>query len=557
MSDELKPARARRGARRWLDRARQAAAVFARYGFAPAMQHAGLGRFIPHKHAVETEDLDLPVRLRMALQELGPVAVKLGQVLASRPDLLPKDFIVELRGLQDAVATFPFEDAKRVVESELGRPLGEIFADFPPEPAAAASLAQVHKACLHTGELVAVKVQRPDAEALVETDLQILLFAARVGERYSRVLQSAGAVEIVQEFAYYMRNELDFRVEGHNTDQLREALVDLEFAKVPAIHWPFTTRRVLTMEWCQGVRASDRAGLEAAGIDPRRAAAHIATLFVHEVFGVGFFHGDPHGGNILIQPGERVVLLDCGNAHPVSRRLRDAMAAVTNALLAQDSEALTYELLDFGIVTEQTNVDALFQDVDRMLARYASIRSSDVRVGEALDQVLSIVLRHHVRVPAAVGAIGRALIVTEGLCRQLDPDFDFRQVAQETLPQLAGGGVWGMTSRRLRSQARQLGRFAALLPKQVSRFLMRANSGSLRVRMAFEDAEHHLRRLDVMANRLAFALVVAAFVMSSAIIISSERAMTSITPIGGALYAGVAAIFGLWLLYSIIRSGRL
>ncbi|MCX7599797.1 MAG: AarF/ABC1/UbiB kinase family protein [Armatimonadetes bacterium] len=556
MSDELRPGKTRRGARRWLDRARQVAGVFARYGFAPAMQHAGLGRFIPHKQAVETEELDLPARLRLALQELGPVAVKLGQVLASRPDLLPKDFIAELRGLQDAVATFPFEDARRVVESELGRPLGELFAEFSPEPAAAASLAQVHKARLRTGEVVAVKVQRPDAEAVVDTDLQILLFAARVGERYSRVLQSAGAVEVAQEFAYYMRNELDFRVEGHNTDRLREALSRLDFAKVPDVHWPFTGRRVLTMEWCQGIRANDRAELEAAGIDLKRAAAHIATVFVHGVFGAGFFHGDPHGGNILIQPGEGIVLLDCGNAHAISRRLRDAMAAITAALLAQDSEALTYELLDLGVVTEQTNVDALFQDVDRMLARYASIRSSEVRVGEAMDQVLSLVLRHHVRVPAAVGAIGRALIVTEGLCRQLDPDFDFRQVAQETLPEL-GGGIVGLTARRLRSQARQLGRFAALLPKQASRFLTRANSGSLRVRMALEDAEHHLRRLDVMANRLAFALVVAAFVMSSAIIVSSERAMASITPLGGALYAGVAAIFGLWLLYSIIRSGRL
>ena len=557
MSDELSRGRQQRGARRWLSRTRQAATVFARYGFAPAMHRIGLGRFVPHRHARETEELDLPVRLRLALQELGPVAVKLGQVLASRPDLLPKEFVAELRGLQDAVATFPFEDARRIVETELGRPVEEIFAEFSPEPAAAASLAQVHKARLRTGELVAVKVQRPDAEALVETDLQILLFAARVGERYSRVLQSAGAVEIVHEFAYYMRNELDFRVEGYNTDRLREALGHLEFAKVPAVYWPLSGRRVLTMEWCQGVKASDLDELRAAGIDLRRAAAHIAALFIHEVFGIGFFHGDPHGGNILVQPGERIVLLDCGNAHSISPRLREAMAAVVAALLAQDSEALTYELLDFGIVSEQTNVDALFQDVDRMLARFASIRSSDVRVGEAMDQVLSLVLRHHVRLPAAAGAIGRALMVTEGLCRQLDPDFDFRQVAQDTLPQLAGGGALGLTARRVRAQARRLSRFAALLPKQASRFLMKANSGSLRMRLALEDADQHLRRLDVMANRLAFALVVAAFVMSSAIIISSERAMVSITPVGGALYAGVAAVFGLWLLYSIIRSGRL
>jgi ubiquinone biosynthesis protein len=313
----------------------------------------------------------------------------------------------------------------------------------------------------------------------------------------------------------------------------------------------------MTMEWCEGWRANDRAGLVAAGLDAPEAARRIAKLFVYGAFGAGFFHGDPHGGNILVQTGETIVLLDCGNAHSISRHLREAMAALTTALLSEDPEGLTQELLDLGIMSENTDADALFQDVDRMLSRYASVRSSDVRVGEAMDQMLSLVLKHRVRVPSVVGAIGRAIIVTEGTCRQLDPHFDFREVAAEALPELVPGGAVGVVARRATSRARQIGRFALALPKQLSRLLTRANSGGMRLKLSLEDADHHLRRLDVMANRLAFAIVVAAFVVSSAMIVSSEQALRSITPLGGALYAGVAAIFGLWLLYSIIRSGRL
>ncbi|MCD6351194.1 MAG: hypothetical protein J7M26_03645, partial [Armatimonadetes bacterium] len=242
------------GAGVWIHRATHVARVFARYGFGSAMERLGLGAYVPRRLRPSGEDLTPAERLRHALQELGPVGVKLGQVLACRPDLLPPEYLTELRKLEDEVGSFPFEQAKEVIEEEMGSKLEDLFDDFEEEPRAAASLAQVHRAKLKTGQVVAVKVQRPDAAQTVEMDLQLLVAAARIAERYSRPMREARVAEFALEFAHIMRNELNYYIEAHRTDRLREALADYEEAKVPLVYWNYTTRRVLTMEWCGGAR---------------------------------------------------------------------------------------------------------------------------------------------------------------------------------------------------------------------------------------------------------------------------------------------------------------
>jgi ubiquinone biosynthesis protein len=548
----------------WLQRASYVARVFARYGFAPAMRRAGFGRFVPRTQAEPMAESDLPERFRMALQDLGPVAIKLGQMLATRPDLMRGEYVTELRKLQDAVETFPFEQAREVVETELGRTLEEVFAEFEEEPSAAASLAQVHRAKLLSGEDVAVKVQRPDAESMVETDVQIILAIARVMERYSKGMAESHVVEQAQDFAYYIRNELNFYMEAQNADRLREAVARFDYAKVAKVYRDYTTRRVLTMEWCDGARANDPEHIDALGIDRKVAAKNFATIFIYQMFGEGFFHGDPHPGNILLLPGEKVTFLDYGNAHSLGLDMRERLKVMVRGLIEEDAEALADEILDMGILSEYTDVQAVYQDVDRMLSHFASVQSSEVRVGEALDQVLSVVFKHRVRVPAVLGAMARAIVVAEGVGRGLDEHFDFRVAARETLPMIEPGGILGATVRRAKRQGGRLGRLAMILPKQLSRLLVRANAGGLKMRLEIDNVDQHLHRLDVMANRLSFSWIVAALMLSSAMIVSSEQGRNVITEqaqkvitLGGATCAGLAAIFGLWLLFSIIRSGRL
>jgi ubiquinone biosynthesis protein len=544
-------------ARAWLGRASQIAGTFARYGYAPTMQRLGLGRFVPRRFQVAPGELDWPARLRLALQELGPVAIKLGQMLACRPDLLPADYVRELRKLEDAVETFPFEQARAVVESELGRPLEALYAEFSEQPAAAASLAQVHKARLPSGEVVAVKVQRPDAAALVESDLQILLAAARVAERYSAALREARVVDLVLEFSHHMRNELNFYIEANNTEQLGEVLGRFEYGKVPVIYWSHSGRRVLTSEWCPGARPNDREKMRQLGLDPVRAARRLAVLMLWQVFGAGFFHADPHAGNVLVQAGERICFLDAGNCHHVSLKVREEIGAALLALLDQDSDALMEQLLEIGVMSAQTDLEELGMDLDRMISRYVGLRTTDVRIGEAVDQVLALVFKHRVRVPATLGAIGRALMITEGVCRQLDAQFDYRQVAEEELGRIVRGGWWGRSGQRTRRQLRRWLQAADLLPRQLSRLLRQASAGGVRTRLTIEQIDRHLHRLDVIANRLAMALVVAAFIVASALIVASEQATRTLSPLGATLPAVTAGVFGVWLLYSILRSGRL
>jgi len=545
------------GTRRWFQRATYVASVFARYGFGPVMQRLGMGHFVPRRFKPSGEELSLPERLRLALEELGPVGVKLGQVLASRPDLLPAEYLSELRKLTDNVDPFPFEQAREVVEEELKASIEEVFVEFGQEPVAAASLGQVHKARLRTGQQVAVKVQRPDAAAVVEMDLQILLGVARLAERYSKALQEARVAEFALEFGHVLRNELNYYVEAYRTDCLREALARYDYAKVPFVYWNYTTRRVLVTEWCRGARLEELTRGSVQGINLKAAAHNIGSLLLLQIFVLGFFHGDPHPGNLLVQPGERIVLLDCGNVQSVSRKMRQSLSNLLGAVLSEDPEAVLDEILEIGVVSDDTDLQVLALDVDRMLSRYTSVRETEIHAGEVIDQMLSLVFRHRVRVPPVLGAMARTLLVGEGVCRMLDSDFDFRKVAAATLPAVVRGGLTGLTFERLRQDGHQMVRLARLLPRQLSRLLVRVNAGGVRVRMVMEDVDQALRRLDVMANRLAFGLVVAAFIMSSAVVISSERAMASLTPIGGTVYAGTAAVLGLWLLYSILRSGRL
>ncbi len=542
----------------WLKRASQVARVFARYGFGPVLRHLGLGWLAPRWAVDESvAGLGMPERLRLALQDLGPVGVKLGQALASRPDILPPEFVVEMRRLQDDVRPFGFDEVRAVIEGELGKPMEEIFESIDPEPVAAASLAQVHRATLKSGETVAVKVQRPDAEAIVETDLQILLFLARVAERYSEWCAENRVYEVALELAHDLRNELNFLTEAHNADILREVLSRFRYAKVPEVYWNLTSRRVMVSEWCRGARPDEIDKMKQMGIRPEQAARHFAVLMLYQIFGAGFFHADPHAGNILIEPGERIVFLDCGNAVALSRRTREQLAELLFAALQLDPARVCDVSLDIGVIGEETDVQLLYMDVDRLMARYSSLRSSDVRLGEALDELLSVLFKHHIRIPPAAGSLAKALIVNEGACRQLDPGFDLGNVAKEHMSEILPDGLRGLAVRRIVRDAQEVRRLAVQVPKQLSRLLQRAHAGGVRMRVDVEDARKYLRRLDVVANRLAFALVVAAFIVSSAMILSSEQAREFLTPAGSVAYVAIAAAFGLWLLYSILRSGRL
>lgn len=548
----------RQGATAWLKRGRQVAGVLARLGLGHWLSRHGFRRWLPWRAdrdlAQEAAGLPLPVRLRVACEELGPVTTKLGQALGNRPDLLGPDYVAEFGKLQDQVPPTPLEEARGFAEEELEGPLEEKFATFEPTPVAAASIAQVYAATLHSGEHVAVKVQRPGIERTVEIDLQVLHYVTETGRRHLWPWWP----QFVEEFSHNLRQEMDFEHEGRNTDRLRQALSSDANARVPRVHWSLTRRRVLTLEWMGGVAVTDEAGLRELGVDRPQVAARLAQSMLRQILILGLFHADPHAGNILVQRDGRVVLLDCGHVVSTSADLREALGRLVLATLDEDAVDVCDELLGLGIAGEDTDLQRLREDVARVISRYAEVVSGEAGVGEALGQLLSIISRHHIMVPAAFVSMLWAIILLEGTCLQLDPHFDLRQSAAEVAREVAR--QWAQPSHvlgALRRGLRDLHRYSVLLPRQVSEVLAKAQSGGLRIKVESFHIHEPLRRLDIMCNRVAFALVVAAIIVGSSIMIASGRMASFLSTNGALAYGLVGAAMGLYLLYSIIRSGRL
>ncbi len=539
------------------------ARIVVRFGLGSFLHLAGLDRYRPPKRRSRKADasaqiLGFPVRVRLALEEMGPAGIKIGQALAARADLLPPEYIAELRKLQDEAPSFPFEAARAVLEQELGCGIDEHFAEIDPTPVAAASLSQVHRARRHDGREVAVKVQRPEVRQLVEQDLQILSFAAGFAQRRSEWCRENDVVSWAGEFAHILRTELDFTQEARNTDRLRESLAETPYIMAPRVHWDLTAHRVLVMDFVEGVTPKDDERLDALGVDRPRLAQRFAAAMFKQVTEDGFFHGDPHAGNLKVMADGRIALLDAGHVDFAGRDLRDQILSLLQRLLEGDSRGVVNVLTAVGVVSARTDLASLRLDVDKMVARFALTRSGGFTFAEALDFLFGLLVKHKVRVPATFASLVRAITITQGVCLMLDPQFDAWAAAEEALK--------SMVRSRLRpheifsliqGSVREWGYYAKTIPRQLSELILRTQAGGTRVRLELEHMDRSLHRLDIMVNRLSFAMVVAAIIVGSATVLGSEKASTAI---GNPLALGFAAVggfMGLWLLYSIVRSGRL
>ncbi len=545
---------------RHLRRFQQIAQILARHGFGELVDLLGTAPVFPLARVLRRRPLlGPPQRLRMALEELGPTFVKLGQVLSTRPDLLPPAYIAELARLQDMVPPSPWEPVRAQLEAELGAPAEEIFATLDPQPLAAASLAQVHAATLPDGAEVVVKIQRPNIEATINVDLDILADVARLLQTRTSLGELYDLPGIVEEFAATLRAELDFYREGHNADRFRANFASEPYLYIPKVYWDYTTRRVLVLERIRGIKIDDIAALDAAGYDRYRIGLHAARMVIKEVLEDGFFHADPHPGNFFVMPGEVIGAMDFGMVGYLSRRTRTDLVRLYIAAIQLDEEAVVDQLVRMGVVSELVDRIGLQHDIGRLLRRYAGLPLKAIRARDVMEEAMPIAFRHRLRVPSELWLLGKALAMMEGVGLKLVPDFDMfavsRPYVQRFMREMALPRAW------MPSLIRGVGDWAQLLeilPRTGIQLLARAERGDLEVSLRHQELGRALVYLDRLANRLALSILLAALIVGLALLVPAfhlaERGglITALVVLGFAL----ASLVGLWLVVSILRSGR-
>jgi ubiquinone biosynthesis protein len=497
-------------------------------------------------------------RLREMLDELGPTFVKFGQLLSTRPDIVPPDILEELRGLQDDARPEPFEQVRAVVEAELGLTIEQIFEEFDEQPIAAASIGQVHRARLPGGQQVVVKVQRPDAERQIAADIQLLYQAAKVAQERIRRLQFIDLVETVDEFARTIRRELDYGIEARNAEVFRRNFGGDETVAVPKVYWRYTTPRVLTMERVEGTTLRQLDLAEWSAADRVTLANRITQTWMQMVFVHGFFHADPHPANILVRDPDRISVVDCGMTEQLSQRDREALVRLLIDIIDQDAERLPRRLRALGVRFPRAKEEELADRLAVIVQRYSAIAIGDIDIREVLREIFGTVYAIGVTLPARWVMLDKTVATLAGVALEISPDFDVFAVARPYAVRLVADRY---RPDRIAGRVRaDLTRYAEAMldyPFQVSELLDEFKDGDVEIRIKPEGFDQAVEKLEATANRVVLSVIAASLFLTSAVIAVfahyADVAGLSLLALPGLIAAIVLLV---WLCVGIFRSGR-
>ena len=546
-----------------LGRLSEIAQVAVKHGFGYFFETHRLTDLVPGRRRLPSDGMPSQrgQHLREMLEELGPTFVKFGQLLSTRPDIVPDDILVELQALQDDVRPFPYADVERVIHEDLELSVEQLFAEFETTPVAAASIGQVHRATLPNGRRVAVKVQRPNAPRQVEADLALLYQAARVARERVKALDFIDARQLVDEFARSIRQELDYRLEGRNAEAFHHRFSGHPHVRIPRVFWSYTRARVLTLELLEGIQVADLP-IDAWEMEERRRLAYLMTeTWMTMIFRHGFFHGDPHPANVFVLgDSDHIGLVDFGQ---VGKLTDDDMSKLTRLFIDaanEQIEQLPRRLAELGVRYPKEREEEFVIELREMYNRYYGASLAEIDPLQVIGEAFQLIYRLNLRLPTRFVLLDKAIATLGAVGVELYPDFNVFEVAK---PYARGLMVERYTPqrvlRRARSESLQLARIARDMPYQVHDFLGEIRDGQIEVGFVHKGLDEFMRKLDVAFNRLVIAMVVVGGLIGSSLIWIFSKAGPQIAGVNFLSFVGfvLSGALGIWLLWGVLRSGRL
>ncbi|MBU8848351.1 MAG: AarF/ABC1/UbiB kinase family protein [Desulfobacterales bacterium] len=552
---------------RHLRRYQQIIGIILKYGFGNIIDAMKIDRYIESglglipfvKSHEKVEKLSKNQRIRMALEELGPTFIKMGQVLSSRPDLIPVDLLNELSKLQDHVPPFEFEHVKTIIASEFGRPHDKIFDSIEKIPFASASIGQVHRAQINGNNQIAVKIQRPGIRKSIETDLEIILHIASIMENNIEEVALFKPVKIVEEFIKTIEKELDYSIEASNMEQMADQFKNDKTIHIPKVYFAESSQRVLAMEHIKGIKADDVDAIELAGLDKKLLTRRGADFIMKQVFEYGFFHADPHPGNIFVMEKNRICPVDFGMTGFVDQTTREVFVDLIHSIATNNFKLTARLVCEIAKYEIQPDLIHLEKDISLFVSMHLSKALKDIKTAKMVNRFLELCATHKLRIPPDFFLMIKAFISIEGTAKKLDPDFD---MISHAVPYVTAAKYRKFNPSKIAKEfmgiARESYKLLQLFPTDAIEIMRLAKSGQLSFNMKIEGLDKMLNTQDQTSNRISFSIIIAALIIGSAMVINSKvpPMLFGVSVIGIAGFTA-AAVMGIWLLVAIIKKGRL
>jgi ubiquinone biosynthesis protein len=547
----------------YLKRYRNILGIMLKYGFGHIVEKLNIEYYFEYGERLffgkgdinhEKQKLNGPVRLRLVFEELGPTFIKFGQIISTRADMLPIEYIKELEKLQDGVESVDFAYIEKIIEDSYGKPKEEIFKYVAEKPLGSASIAQVHRAILKSGEEIVLKIKKPGIDHIIELDTAILYNIAMIIEKRIPELEYYNPVKIVNEFSSTIKKELDFTREGRNNDIIRTNFRNEKDFIIPKIYWDYTTKNILAMEYIIGETLSEFTANMSVELG-KELANRGANIFLKQILEDGFFHADPHPGNIFIVNKKEIAFIDYGMVGVLDEENQENLAEILAGVVLRDAEKILVGFEKFGTLPDELNRKALKAEINELLDKYYNITLKNINIGKLMDELYQVVIRHKIYIPATFFLVGKTLMTIDGIARILSPDFDMAEVSKPFVRKLL---LQKFSPENLFNKFKAIfdiyKKIGANLPIDISQIFNKIKKDKLQIEVRSRDIADFGRTIDRVINRLAASIIIAGILIGSSMLINSQVGYKlqgySILGVSGYIFAGA---FGVFLIIDIMR----